>query len=348
MVLASRRPRTVLGRLVARRYPVGPAGLGAGWLPGASWGGGFPWCGSCRRGGPGSRLGWPCRLLRGGAVPCRASPGPVAEPASPEHQRCRVVPGRLRVVLPQRGEPVLGSPPRGVRGIGDDHVQARVGGHLHQPAAELPGRDPGDRAAEPAAPLPAGRPAPVPLAALGPRVGEVQVFDRDGPRPVLPRGGDEGADGAAEPPVPGGGGQPGQVQRHRERHAHDVPVRRHDRDREVPGVDVDRQHRIRPQLTQSRGRAGSSALPRRVEVPAPGFGVDRDVIADGTGGGLGGDLIAPVGELHRARQPVAAVRPVPQMGERGGKLDLQPALVRVMPYCLVAPPLAGLAVRGQE
>jgi len=41
MVLTSRRPRTVLGCLVACRGPVRPAGLGAAWLPGPSWGGGF-------------------------------------------------------------------------------------------------------------------------------------------------------------------------------------------------------------------------------------------------------------------------------------------------------------------
>jgi hypothetical protein len=31
------------------------------------------------------------------------------EPAPPGHQRCRVMAGRLRVMLPQRGEPVLGA-----------------------------------------------------------------------------------------------------------------------------------------------------------------------------------------------------------------------------------------------
>src|ERR1700733_15814687 len=138
MVLGIRRPRTVLGCLVACRGPVGLPGLGAGWLPGASWVGGFPGCGSCRRVFPGPRLGWPCRLLRGGAVPCRAAPGPVAEPASPEYQRCRVVPGRLRVVLAQRGEPVLRPPPRAVSGINNDDGKPRVVSHLHQPAAELP------------------------------------------------------------------------------------------------------------------------------------------------------------------------------------------------------------------
>src|SRR5260370_36695342 len=121
MVLAGRRPRTVVGCLVARQDPVRRPGLIAGWLPGASWGGRLPLCGPGRRGCPGPRLGWPCRLLRGGLVPCRAAPGPVAEAASPGHQRCRVVAGRHRVVLPQRGEPVLSPPPGGVsRGDADD------------------------------------------------------------------------------------------------------------------------------------------------------------------------------------------------------------------------------------
>src|SRR6202035_4304094 len=163
MVLRCRRSRTVLGRLVARRGPVGPAGLGAGWLPGASWGGGFPGCGAGCRLCPGPRRGWPCRVLRGGTAPVRAAPGPVAEPASPEHQRCRVVPGRLRVVLAQRGEPVVGAPPRAVSGINDDDGKSRVVSHLHQPAPELPGWDAGDRAADPAAPLPAGGAVPVPF-----------------------------------------------------------------------------------------------------------------------------------------------------------------------------------------
>ncbi len=49
MVLAGRRPRTVLGCLVACRGPVRPAGLAAWGLPVAWWGGGLPWCGAgCR------------------------------------------------------------------------------------------------------------------------------------------------------------------------------------------------------------------------------------------------------------------------------------------------------------
>ena len=195
MVLASRWPRTVVGRLVACHDPVRPAGLSAGWLPEASWGGGLPWCGPRHRGDPESRLGWPCRLRRGGAGPCRAASGSVPEPASPGHQRCRVVPGRLRVMLPQWAEPVQGPPPGGIRGIYHDHLQPRLGGHLHEPVPELSSRDARDRPPEGLTPSAARGSAAVSLAALGASLGEVQVLDHNGPRAVLRGGGDEGADG---------------------------------------------------------------------------------------------------------------------------------------------------------
>ena len=147
-----------------------------------------------------------------------------------------------------------------------------VGGHLHEPAAELPGGDAGDRAAERPAPLPARRPAPVPLAALSAGLSEVEVLDHDGPRPVLAGGGDEPADRGPHPPVPGGGGQPGQVQRHRERDAGHVPVGCDDGDSEVPGVHVDRHHRVRPQFAQRRdgGGAGPSTTRPGTSARMPG------------------------------------------------------------------------------
>ena len=40
----------------------------------------------------------------------------------------------------------------------------------------------------------------MPFAALVPGLGEVEVLDHDGPRPVLAGGGDQAADGGAEPP----------------------------------------------------------------------------------------------------------------------------------------------------
>jgi hypothetical protein len=96
----------------------------------------------------------------------------------------------------------------------------------------------------------------VPLAALGAGLGEVEVLDHDRPRPVLAGGGDEGADRGPQPPVAGGGGPPGQLQRHRERHAEHVPVRCDDSDRQVAGVQVDGHHRVGPEFGQRRDRAG--------------------------------------------------------------------------------------------
>ena len=156
---------------------------------------------------PGPCGGWPCRLLRGGTVPCRAAPGPVTETAPPGHQRCRVVPGRLGVVLPQRAEPVLSPPPGGVRGIHDDHVQARIRCHLAQPAAELAGGDAGHHPPERAAASAERGAGAGPFASFGAGGGEVQVLDHDRPGTVLPGGGDQRADGGPQPPVPGVAGR---------------------------------------------------------------------------------------------------------------------------------------------
>jgi hypothetical protein len=83
-------------------------------------------------------------------------------------------------------------------------VQAGVGGHLREPVAELPGRDPGDQAAERAAAAAAGGPASGSLPALGTGLGEVEVLDHDRLRAVRPGGGDEAADRGPQPPVAGG------------------------------------------------------------------------------------------------------------------------------------------------
>jgi len=163
----------------------------------------------------------------------------VAEPASPDHQRCRVVTGRLGVVFPQGPQPVLGGPAGSVGGIDDDDRQARVAGHLDQPVAELAGGDPGDRAPEPPSPLAARGPAGRPLASLGAGLGEVEVLDDEGAGTSRPGGGDQGADGGAQAPVAGGSGEPGQVQGNGGRGAEDVAVRRDDGGGEVAAVDVD-------------------------------------------------------------------------------------------------------------
>ena len=103
----------------------------------------------------------------------------------------------------------------------------------------------------------------------------------------------------------------------------------------------------RPQDVQRRDRP-RRRLPRRVGVPAAPHRVKGDVVPHRPGGGLRGHLVAPVLEPDRARQPVAPVRPVRQVRERGGELDLQPALVRVPPQRLVAPRLVLLPVGGEE
>ncbi len=112
-------------------------------------------------------------------------------------------------------------------------------------------------------------------------------------------------------------------------------------------VQVDRQHRVLPQPVQRR-RGRGRGRPRRVDVPPAACRVVADVVADRAAARLGGDLITPVGEPDRGRQPVPAVRPVRQMRQRDRQLDLQPALVRVPADRLVAPRLVFLPVGGQE
>jgi hypothetical protein len=129
----------VLGCLVARRGPVRLPGLNTGWLPGASRDGGFPGCGSCRRGGPGSRLGWPCRLLRGGVVPIRAAP---------LGRGC--VPARPSLLPARRGrEPGLDPPDPGLQAgplrtqvaLREPHlVLARAGDRPRPPRRGFPGQ----------------------------------------------------------------------------------------------------------------------------------------------------------------------------------------------------------------
>jgi hypothetical protein len=228
-------------------------------------------------------------------------------------------------MLPQGRQPVLGSPAGGVRRIDDDHRQPGVGGHLDQPVAKFPGGDAGDGAPEAPA---AGGPVAGPFASFGAGLVEVEVLDDDGAGATGFRGGDQGADGGAQVPVAGGRRQPGQAEGNGGRDAQDVAVRRDDRGGEMTVVDVDSYYRAAPQVVQGR-RGGRGGLPRGVDVPAVAGRVVGDVVADGAAVGLGGDLVAAVGERDGAGQPVAAVRPVGERGERGGQLDLQPAFIGV-------------------
>ena len=129
-----------------------------------------------------------------------------------------------------------------------------MGGHLDQPVTELAGGDARHQPSESPAPPAAGGAAACPLAPLGTGLGEVQVFDHDGPRAVLSGGSDDAGDRGPQPSVAGSGGQPGQVQADGGQGTQDVTVGRDDRDGQVPGVDVDRHHRVPPQFLQGRRR----------------------------------------------------------------------------------------------
>ena len=81
--------------------------------------------------------------------------------------------------------------------------------------------------------------------------------------------------------------------------------------------------------SSSAGAGRPGAPPGRVEVPAvPPRGLG-DVVPDRAAGRLRGHLVAAVGETDGAFEPVAAVRGVRQVRQRGGEPDFQPALVRV-------------------
>jgi hypothetical protein len=84
---------------------------------------------------------------------------------------------------------------------------------------------------------------------------------------------------------------------------------------EVPVVQVHGQHRPGAQFP-GRGNGPGGCPPARVQVPAAPAGIIGDVIPHRAGGSLGRYLVAAVGELNPARQPVPAVRPVRQVRER--------------------------------
>jgi hypothetical protein len=112
-------------------------------------------------------------------------------------------------------------------------------------------------------------------------------------------------------------------------------------------IQVHRDDRRGPHLVQARGRT-RRGLPGRVQIPAVLDRIVADVVADGAGRGLRRNLIPAIAESHRARQPVASVRPVAQARQRGRQLHFQPALARMPADRFVPPVLARLAVGGQE
>ncbi len=293
----------VFGCLVGWSCPLGLSGLApAVGLPAGLAGSAVP------------RHGAPVAGCSGGSSPGRGplaaaghafpSPRPVPEAAPPDHHGGGVMAADGdRSLMLKRGEPVLRRPPGGAGGVDGDHRESRVEGHLGEPVPE-PGRgDAGHQCPEPPTAAAARRAVPGTFPAQGPGLGEVQVLDHDRACPVLPGCADQGGDGGPDAAVPLAGGQPGQGKGDRDREADGVPVGGERPGGEVPGVHVDRDHRVRAEFCEVRGGAGRR-LPARVQVPAPGARVQADVVADRPGRGLRRDLITPVGENDRARQAV--------------------------------------------
>jgi hypothetical protein len=109
--------------------------------------------------------------------------------------------------------------------------------------------------------------------------------------------------------------------------------------------------------TATRGKPASSAVvgtgrhgwvQEASRYPAIPLGLVADVVADRTGGDLRRPRFGPVGEPDRAGQPVATVRPVGQIPQRGGQLQLQPALLRVDQDGAVAKRIPRVSIGGQK
>src|SRR5258707_5018775 len=207
MVLASRRPRTVLGRLVGRAVLLGCSVLRPpGWLPLGCGGPAVPgrWLGQGCWGGS-SRAADP--LVAAG--PAGPSPRRVAERTPADHHRGRMMAGGGRgSLVRQRGEPVLTPPAGGVSGVDRDHRDAGVGSHLGEAVPELSGGDARDQPPEaPSAPA-VRRPAAMVLASLLAGISEVKVFDHDCLAAVLAGEAGPGGGGGAETPAALRGGEP--------------------------------------------------------------------------------------------------------------------------------------------
>jgi hypothetical protein len=243
----------------------------------------------------------------------------------------------------ERGPPVALSPLRRPNRINRDHPQPSVGGHADQQVAELAGRDPRDDPPEAlAAPPPAER-----LPANLTSIGEVEVLDDQRPAAGDRGQANNGGDRRPEVAVAAAGRQAIQLHGDGVRRADRVAARVQNPGVEVAGVQVDPQRPVAAQLLPRR-RGDRRQPPRCSQVPAALGRVEGDVVADRSGGGLRRPRVPAVGEDHRAGQPIAAVRLVGKVAQQGGQLELAPALVGMHPDGLVAPPLGGLPISGQE
>jgi hypothetical protein len=135
------------------------------------------------------------------------------------------------------------------------------------------------------------------LAALGALFDKVEVLDHDSPGMMGFGHGEDLGDGRPQMAVPGGGTEPGQLQRDSYWRPQWVAVGVQGRHRQVPDVEVDRDDRAIAELVEGGHRLGVKG-PGGVDVPAVAGRLIGDVVADSTVGGLGGHVTAPVGPAH--------------------------------------------------
>jgi hypothetical protein len=185
------------------------------------------------------------------------------------------------------------------------------------------------------------------LAALGALFNKVEVLDHDSPAVVLFGDGEDLGDGRPQMAVPSGCTEPGKLKGDGDRRPERVAVAVQCRHRQVPGVEVHGDDRAIAELFKG-GHCSGMTAPGGVEVPAAIAWSMSDVVAYGTVGGLGCDVLAPVRPIDGTGEPVAVMGAVCQMGQCGRELGLQPAFDGVPADGLVAPRLVGFTVDGDE
>jgi hypothetical protein len=185
------------------------------------------------------------------------------------------------------------------------------------------------------------------LPSLGALFDKVEVLDHDSPGTVLLGDGQDLGDGRPKVPVTSGGAKPSKLKGDGDRRPQRVAVTVQGRNGQVPDIEVDRDDRAIAELLESGHGLGVSA-PGGVEVPTAIAWSISDVVAHGTIGGLGGDVVAPVRPGDRAAEPVTVVGAVSVPSQSGWELYLQPAFERVPADGLVAPGFVGFPVGGDE
>jgi hypothetical protein len=186
---------------------------------------------------------------------------------------------------------------------------------LAKAIAELRGRKSGDQPTERASALAPARASAGVLSSFGAAVREGEVLDDDPPAPVCTRLADELRDRGAEPPVPPRGRKPRELDRQGEWRADRIPKRIDHPASEMAMIEVDREHRVRPELVQASESLFCGEAPAGVAIPPAAFGIEGEVVADSTRGCLRGDFIASVAELDRARESIAARGPIGEVLE---------------------------------